>query len=201
MFYLYSYVSDNKPYYVGKGTKNRAWNPKSHSVSLPKNKADTHIIAHFDDNVKALIREWELITFLGLKSEGGLLDNKVKGCCPPDRTGKTHSLTEKTKQKLRKPKTYKRTAGHSEKIARQNRGKKHTEEHKRKISEGCKGKTGTPGNSFRAKIYQVTFPDGHTETIRNIAPFCEEHGLSRSCVSMMVNGKQKIHRGFIISNK
>lgn len=201
MFYLYSYVNDKVPYYVGKGTKNRAWNPENHSVPLPENNAHIHIITHFDDNFKALIKEWELITFLGLKSEGGMLDNKVKGCCPPDQTGNTWNLTEETKQKMSKPKSYKRTAEHSEKIARQNRGKKHTEEHKKKIGEGLKGNKNNCGNTNRAKTYHVTFPDGHTETIHNITPFCEEHGLSRSCVSMMVNGKQKSHRGFVIHDK
>ena len=200
MFYLYSYVSDNKPYYVGKGAGYRAFTQQGHSVPVPENKADIHIITQYKDNVKALIREWELISFLGLKSEGGMLDNKVKGCCPPDRTGTTFKLTEEAKQKLRKPKPP-RTAEHSEKIALQNRGKKHTEEHRRKIGNALKGNKNNCGNINRAKTYLVTFPDGHTETIRNIAPFCEEHGLSRSCVSMMVNGKQKTHRGFVIANK
>ena len=200
MFYVYSYVKNNKPYYIGKGTGNRAFTQLNHSVPVPEHKENIHFITHFDENFKSLIREWELITFLGIKSEGGMLDNKVKGCCPPDRTGTNFNHTEAAKQKLRKPKPP-RTPEHSEKIAKQNRGKKHTEEHKRKISEGCKGKTGTPGNTFRAKTYLVTFPDGHTETIHNIAPFCEENGLSRSCVSMMVNGKQKSHRGFVIRDK
>lgn len=196
MYYIYSYVNNNKPYYIGKGKGRRAYTQQNHYVPVPETD-NIHIISHFDNNTSALIREWEMISLLQLKSEGGMLDNKVKGCCPPDRTGTTFTLTEEQKQKLRKPKNYARTAEHSEKIAVQNRGKKHTEQHKRKISEGCKGKTGTPGNSFRAKSYLVTFPNGSVEEVYNMANFCKEHNLTRSAMCLVAKGKANHHKGFI----
>ena len=196
MYYLYSYVSDNKPYYIGKGKGRRAYTQENHSVPVPDT-PNIHIISHFDDNVKSLLREWEMISFLQLKTEGGMLDNKVKGCCPPDRTGAKRPHSEQHKQKLRKPRRFARTAEHSEKIAAQNRGKKHTEEHKRKISEGCKGKTGTPGNSFRAKSYLITFPNGSVEKVYNMAEFCREYNLTKSAMCLVAKGKAKHHKGFI----
>lgn len=194
MYYIYTYVDGIYPYYVGKGKGNRAYRPETHPPLPTKDKI--HFIAHFDDNVKALLREWELITFLGLRSEGGMLVNQVKGMNPPDRTGTTFKLSEESKQKMRKPKNYLRTPEHSEKIAVQNRGKKHTEEHKRKISEGTKGKTGTMGNSFRALTYQVTHPTGEIELVYNMATFCETHNLSRACMCNVAKGRQKQHRKY-----
>ncbi len=197
MYYIYTYVDGIYPYYVGKGKGNRAYRPETHPPLPSKDKI--HLIAHFDDNVKALLKEWELITFLGLRSEGGMLVNKVKGMNPPDRTGKTFKLSEEAKMKLRKPKNYVRTPEHSEKIAKQNRGKHHTEEHKRKISKGCKGKTGTLGNSFRALTYQVTHPNGETEVVKNMATFCATHNLSRVCMCNVAKGKQKQHKNYKVS--
>lgn len=203
MPYLYSYVKEGKPYYVGKGTKNRAFIQENHSVPVPKNKSLIHILSHYNDNVKALIREWELITFLGLKTEGGMLDNKVKGCCPPDRTGAKQPMSEEHKQKLRKPKPP-RTPEHSEKIAVQNRGKKHSEEHRRKITESLKrayeeGRRKPPTKPIRALTYLVTHPDGTEEVVTNIAQFCRENNLSRACVCNVAKGRQEQHRGFKFS--
>jgi hypothetical protein len=194
MYYIYTYVDGMYPYYVGKGKGNRAWRPETHPPLPDKDKI--HLIAHFDDNVKALLREWELITFLGLRSEGGMLVNQVKGMNPPDRTGKTHKLSEKTKMKLRKPKNYVRTPEHSEKIAIQNRGKKHTEEHRRRISEGLLGNKNNIGKTNRALTYQVTHPNGETELVYNMATFCEAHNLSRPCMCNVAKGKQKQHRKY-----
>ena len=200
MYYIYSYVEGSLPYYIGKGKGNRAYTEANHSVSVPDT-PNIHIISHFDDNIKALIREWEMISLLQLKTEGGILDNKVKGCCPPDRTGTTYKLSEETKQKLRKPKNYVRTAEHSEKIAVQNRGKKHTEEHKDKISTGLKkafeeGRMKPPTKPIRALNYLVTHPDGTTEEVFNMRVFCDKHNLSRAMMSGVAKGKYKYHRGY-----
>lgn len=196
MYYIYSYVNNNKPYYIGKGKGRRAHTQQNHYVPVPETD-NIHIISHFDNNTSALIREWEMISLLQLKSEGGMLDNKVKGCCPPDRTGTTFTLTEEQKQKLRKPKNYARTAEHSEKIAVQNRGKKHTEEHKRKISKRLRGNQNCLKKTNRAKSYLVIFPDGHIEEVFNMAPFCKKYNLTRSAMCLVANGKANHHKGFI----
>ena len=200
MFYTYSYVENGVPYYIGKGQKNRAYVTQDHPP-LP-DKKDIHILSYYEDNTQALIKEWELINFLGLRKNGGLLVNKVVANVPPDITGKKFpnkkkwKLTEETKQKMRKPKDYVRTAEHSEKIAAQNRGEKHTEEHKNKISKSLKGNKNNVGNTNRALSYIVIFPDGHEEKVHNMAEFCKKHNLTRSAMCLVVKGKARQHKGF-----
>ena len=99
MYYTYSYLRDGVPYYVGKGCGFRAYNKQNHYCPLPEDRENIHIIAHYEEDFKAQMREWELITFLGLKSEGGMLDNKVKGAHPPNNKGKHWKLSEKTKNR------------------------------------------------------------------------------------------------------
>lgn len=195
MHYVYSYVKNNQPYYIGKGHGRRAYTQSNHSVDLPLEK-DIHILNYFKDSTSALLREWELISFLQLRSEGGILDNKVKGCCPPDQTGCGWYLTEKTKQKMRKPKNYVRTAEHSEKIAQRLRGKKLTEEHKQKIGKASLGNKHNLGKDNRALEYIIVHPDGREEVVRNMRNFCEEHNLSRAMMCGVCKGKYKQHRGF-----
>ena len=202
MFYVYSYVKGKTPYYVGKGCGNRAYQKENHPP-LPAPQ-DTHFLGEYSEEVSALLREWELITLFGLESEGGMLVNKVKGCCPPSQTGKKWRHTEETKQRMRKPKNYKRTAEHSEKIAKQNRGKKHTEEHKRNITEGLlqnREKLQNFGNTNRAKTYLVTTPEGEVLEVTNLAPFCREHNLTRSSMCKVAQGKANHHKKYKVCYK
>ena len=198
MFYVYSYVKDSFPYYVGKGCGNRAYQKQNHPP-LPTSQ-NIHIVREYECETQALIKEWELISFLGLESEGGLLVNKVKGCAPPSRKGAKQPMSEEHKAKLRKPKPP-RSAEHSEKIAKQNRGKNHTEEHRRKISEGVKGKTANPGNSFRALSYVITTPEGVVEEVYNLAPYCKKHNLTRSAMCLVAKGKANHHKGYKVCYK
>jgi hypothetical protein len=201
MYYLYSYVEGNKPYYIGKGKGKRAYVQENHSIPVPNDLTNIHFISSFDDNTKSLLREWEMITFLQLKREGGMLENKVKGCCPPDRTGSIFRHTEEAKQRMRKPKNYVRTPEHAEKIARQVRGRKHTEEWKRTASIKRKGNKNCLGKTNRALTYIITFPDGTQKEIYNMAKFCEEYNLSRACMCNVAKGKGKQHRGYTVSYK
>lgn len=198
MFYVYSYVKGNTPYYVGKGSGNRAYQKNNHPT-LPAPQ-DTHFLGEYKEEVTALLKEWELITLFGLESEGGMLVNKVKGCCPPSRKGAKQPISEEHKQKLRKPKPP-RTAEHSEKIAKQNRGKKHTEEHRRKIGEGITGNKNCLGKTNRAKTYLVTTPEGEVLEVRNLAPFCREHNLTRSAMCLVAQGKANHHKKYKVCYK
>lgn len=60
----------------------------------------------------------------------------------------------------------------------------------RKATERAKG------NSYRAKIYIITFPDGHEETIKNLTQFCKRHELNKECMCMVSSGKQFHHKNF-----
>jgi hypothetical protein len=72
-------------------------------------------------------------------------------------------------------------------------GKKQSEEHKRKIKEATSGENHhrfwqgkkhsqihiKKATESRSRFWQITFPDGHEETIRNLANFCRENNLCR----------------------
>lgn len=47
-----------------------------------------------------------------------------------------------------------------------------------------------------AKVYVVTFPDGHEELIKNLNAFCREHGLTEPCMRDVVAGRSQQHRGY-----
>ena len=192
--YIYSYVEDGKPYYVGKGKGGRAYSIANHPP-LPTIE-NIHIIREFDDNITALIREWEMISLLQLESEGGMLVNKVKGCAPPNHSGRKYVMSEETKQKLRKPKSKPRNAEHSEKIAKQNRGRKHTKEWLEAHSKRMQGNKYNQGKPNRALNYLVTHPCGRVEEVYNMREFCEKYNLSRAMMCGVAKGKHKQHRGF-----
>jgi hypothetical protein len=78
MHYTYLYLRENGlPYYVGKGTKRRAFAKHHGRIFVPdKNRI---IIQEFDSEEDALFAEKFLINFYGRKDIGGILLNLVDG--------------------------------------------------------------------------------------------------------------------------
>lgn len=92
-FYVYALKDPRekpaKPFYIGKGTGNRAWEHQlniddSAKGALIKEIIDSqHLVIHtiISDNLteeQALKIEAELISAFGIRSQGGILTNKVK---------------------------------------------------------------------------------------------------------------------------
>lgn len=50
--------------------------------------------------------------------------------------------------------------------------------------------------AYSAKNYVVTFPDGHTERIRNMKKFCKENNLSNTKMCEVVTGRMLQHKAF-----
>jgi hypothetical protein len=79
-FYVYAYLrEDGSPYYIGKGSKKRAWS-SSHNINLPKNKKNIIILEENLSNVGALALERFYIRWYGRKDLGtGILRNMTDG--------------------------------------------------------------------------------------------------------------------------
>ena len=98
-----------------------------------------------------------------------------------------------------------------------NKGCKHSDESRRKISEALRGRPSpNKGKTFPhlqgiskmtpegkavisaqfSKDWLVTFPSGHVGRITNLRAFALENGLNPECMYFVARGKQEHHRGF-----
>lgn len=134
-YYIYAYLRvDGTPYYIGKGTRDRAYRKACHIVPLPADKARIVIMEDNLTELGALALERFYIRWYGRKDLGtGILRNRTDG---------GDGLVG-----------YVYTDDHREKLSKAGRGKKHTEETKRKIAES---RLGEKHPLFKKKLSEET---------------------------------------------
>ena len=128
-FYVYAYLrQDGTPYYIGKGKATRAWN-SNHTIHLPRRKQNIIILEQNLSEIGALSLERRMIRWYGRKDNGtGILRNRTDG---GDGTSGI-IVSEVTRKKL------------SGSLQGVNKGRKHSDETKQKMSRPAwnKGLTG-----------------------------------------------------------
>jgi hypothetical protein len=62
--------------------------------------------------------------------------------------------------------------------------KKNSKEHIKATSESC------------SRFWEITFPNGHKEIIKNKSQFCREHNLSSGNMTSLSQGKLKYYKGY-----
>lgn len=184
MFYIYAYLrQDGTPYYIGKGKRDR-YKSKNHSIFVPN---ESHIVIMESNltEIGAFALERFYIRWYGRKDNNtGILRNLTDG----GEGTSGYSLSEDTKKLISLSKL----------------GKIRPQNVKDAISKGKIGKTRAArteewkknNGESRARKWIITFPDGHIETILNMAKFCREYNLQFSLLHNTVTGKRKHHKGF-----
>jgi NUMOD3 motif len=185
MYYVYSYLrEDNSPYYIGKGTKGRAYASANHRIKAPKNKERIYIIKDNLTEEEAYDLEKLYILIFGrVDLETGILRNLSDGGEGPtgykttpeqrrkialSRMGEKHPLygvspSEETREKQRQSLKGK-YVGEKNPMYNQT----HTEENRKKISDRHKGVPKT--EEHKRKISEANKGKIHSEeTIRKIS--------------------------------
>lgn len=102
-FYVYIYYTcDNTPYYIGKGSKDRAWSHSKNELTLSPDSEYITIYKHSLSEDDALDLEVSLIAKFGRLDEGtGILHNKTPGGDkPPSQKGRV--VKPETRAKISK---------------------------------------------------------------------------------------------------
>ena len=83
------------------------------------------------------------------------------------------------------------------------KGRKQSEETKKKRSDALKGRKQSEstrdkiGNGNAKNTYKVTRPNGQVDIIKNLTKYCRENGLNPSLLCAVSKCKRRHHKRFI----
>jgi hypothetical protein len=148
-YYVYEYLrTDNTPYYIGKGRKNRAFTKQGHTVPLPPKDRIKFIAENLSaEDAKNL--EIELISKYGRKDIGtGILRNMTDG----GEGSPGRIASDEQKRKMREARAKQITSEETrERMRHAHTGRVHSKETKQKMSESAIGKSKSPETIAKIK--------------------------------------------------
>jgi hypothetical protein len=203
-FYTYAYLrEDRSPYYVGKGSGERAYKRNRVGIKPPKNKLRILILKQNLTEEEAFRHEKYMIAVFGRKNLGtGILHNRTDGgegisgairseefkrniseikMGNKNMLGKT--LSEETKRKIGE--------GNKGKISH-NKGKSLSEETKIKMSVVKKGE-----KNYASKLWKITKINGEEILVRGLYGWGKENNYHHNGLYSVYTGKYKKHKDVI----
>jgi hypothetical protein len=210
------------PYYVGKGQGGRYYGKTGRPAGRPRDKSYIVFVQEGLTEEEAFALETYCIKLYGRIDIGtGILHNRTDG--GEGRSG--YIASEETRRKMSRRgsanplwgRTGEQSARWGKKHAQEtkeqlsmmkqgeknpNWGKTHSPETRRRISEGQLGNR--RGESTKQKIslskakylYELIDPDGEVYITDNLFSFSEQYGLTNAALHLVVNGKQRQHKGW-----
>lgn len=200
------------PYYVGKGSGNRAFNPRQRRVKPPKDRSYIVFAQEGLTEQEAFDLERYYIALYGRKDLGtGILGNFTDG--GEGASGLRHSqesrnkmsraqkgkiVSQETRDKLSRA-----SMGHQHFL-----GKSHTQETRAKISLANMGNQNFLGKTHAKEardriaqarlryLYELTNSNGDIYVTDNLTDFTRQHGLSQGNLVNVIHGKRKSHKGW-----
>ncbi len=164
---------DGKPYYIGKGSGNRAYSGKGRNCNTPTDVSRILILKRNLTEEEAFKHEIYMIAVFGKKCDGtGILRNVSDGgSAPPKICGDKHHM---------------KTPEYRKRVSEKLTGRKlHpcSEENKRKLRELGRKRTGELSST--AQWWKITFADGREIVRCGLSNWCKENGYSKALLSKL----------------
>jgi len=152
VYYTYAYLrEDRTPYYIGKGSGNRAHSPKNRAVRFPSDSSRILILKKNLTEEEAFRHECYMIYVFGRKNNNtGILRNLTDGGEGPSGYRHSDECRQKIKEAMNRPETRSsinealRNRVHSSetrlKYSKTHKNKRVSQETREKISRASKGK-------------------------------------------------------------
>ena len=200
-YYIYSYLrEDHSPYYIGKGSGKRAYTKGPKEVKPPRDKSRVKIIkADLTEEEAFLLEKLYILMFGRVDLGTGILRNKSDG--GDGSSGYIVSLEER-KRRSERMKGVTRPRWIYDKIAASNTGKKASAETRAKLSAIHKGKKCTEEHKrkvseAKASPHRITFNDGREIIVENIMDFCKQSSYKYSGIYNVKLGYRKFYRDIV----